>query len=290
MRVVVTGASGFVGTNFIKSCKSLEIIELDLLKNKIEEISFLGVDSVLHLAALVHQMNDIPEEQYFKINRDLAYSVAKKAKNNGVKHFILLSTVKVYGESHCNNVIYDESSTCHPKDSYGRSKHEAEKLVKSLEDINFKVAIVRSPLVYGPGVKANMLNLIKLVDKYKFLPFGCINNKRSMVYVNNLVELLKIIIEKKASGIFIAGDSKPLSTTEIIKYIARGLNKNVYLFKTPILIQKILKILFPKYINRIYGSFVVTNKNTNDKLKFNPPYSSESGFVEMVQWYIKKKN
>jgi nucleoside-diphosphate-sugar epimerase len=141
--VLITGSTGFIGTNFIRNAGDLTIKEADLLTTPVEKIDFSGCDCVLHLAALVHQMKGAPKELYFAVNRDLALEVAKKAKLQGVKHFVFMSTAKVFGESTTNVKPWDENTICSPKDPYGESKFEAEKLLKDLEDELFKVAIIR---------------------------------------------------------------------------------------------------------------------------------------------------
>jgi nucleoside-diphosphate-sugar epimerase len=287
MNLSITGSSGFIGTNFIKNNKITEITEIDLLLQKIPEISFDKVDTVLHLAALVHQMKGAPEEQYFKINRDLAYAVASKAKEQGVKHFVFMSTAKVFGESTTGKLAWDENSVCNPLDPYGKSKYEAEKLILGLQNESFKVAVVRSPLVYGAGVKANMYNLVKLVNKFPLLPLGGINNRRSIAYVGNLVALLEHIIEKQASGIFIAGDREVLSTSQLTKLIAKSSNRKIIILKIPTFFLWVLKKIKPSIIDRLFGSLELDNTNTNRKLGFIPPYSSEDGIREMVEWYKK---
>ncbi len=287
MNILITGSSGFIGTNFIKYSSDFFITEVDLLIKKVEEIDFNSIESVLHLAALVHQMKGAPEDLYFKINRDLVYEVAIKAKSQGVKQFVFMSSAKVFGESTTNEPPWNENSECHPKDTYGKSKYEAEKLLLGLEDEKFKVAIVRSPLVYGAGVKANMYNLVKLVIKFPILPLGGINNRRSFVYVENLVALLKRIIEKQASGIFIAGDRKSLSTTQLINIIAKESKKHIVLFNVPEFIITFTKRVKPSIMDRLFGSLELDNANTNQKLKFVPPYSTEEGIREMVLWYKK---
>jgi UDP-glucose 4-epimerase len=288
-KIIITGSSGFIGNNFIKSGSSIIIKAVDLLIQKVEEIDFTGIDSVLHLAALVHQMKGAPEEEYFKINRDLAYEVAKRAKDQGVKQFVLMSTAKVFGESTTAKPAWDENSECCPQDAYGKSKYEAEKLIKSLAEDNFEVAIVRSPLVYGVGVKANMYNLVKLVDRFKILPLGGIQNRRSMVFVGNLIALLRHIIDKQASGIFIAGDQSSLSTTELTRLIGKSFKKRLILIKIPEFMIWFLARIKPSIVDRLFGSLELDNSNTNKKLGFVPPFSTDEGINEMVEWYKYNK-
>jgi UDP-glucose 4-epimerase len=286
MKVIVSGSSGFIGTNFIKNSENLSIVEVDLLTQTVEDINFAGIDSVLHLAALVHQMRGAPEEQYFKINRDLALELAAKAKSQGVKQFVFMSTAKVFGESTTGKSAWNENSECNPQDTYGRSKYEAEKLLLGLQNEYFKVAVVRSPLVYGIGVKANMYNLVKLVNRFPVLPLGGINNVRSIAYVGNLVALLKHIIFTQASGIFIAGDREPLSTTKLVELISMASDKKVILFKTPGFMLQLARLIKPSIVDRLFGSLELDNTSTNVKLGFTPPYSVEEGINEMVKWSI----
>lgn len=290
MKIIVTGSTGFIGTNFIKNAQDLTIIEVDLLNQTVNEIDFAGIDAVLHLAALVHQMKGGQQEQYFRINRDLALSVAKEAKSRGVKHFVFMSTAKVFGESTTNKKPWNINSECSPQDAYARSKLEAEELIFGLEDNNFKVAVVRSPLVYGVGVKANMFKLMRLVDRYPVLPLGGIQNKRSIVFVGNLIALIKQIIIKNASGIFIAGDKTSLSTTQLTKLIAESLQKKILLIKIPGFIISFIRMIIPSIVDRLLGSLEMDNNDTNDKLQFTPPFSSAEGINEMVAWYRSRFN
>ncbi|MFC2152108.1 NAD-dependent epimerase/dehydratase family protein [Bacteroidota bacterium] len=288
--ILITGSSGFIGKHFIKNANEFSLTEVDLLTQNIKEIDFTGIDSVLHLAAIVHQLKGAPEEEYFRVNRDLTFEVAKKAKTEGVKQFVLMSTAKVYGESTGVNAPWHEKSICLPTDSYSKSKLDGEILVKGLVDKDFNIAIIRSPLVYGEGVKANMLNLIKFIDLLPIVPLGGIKNKRSLVYVGNLVALIKCIIQKQASGIFIAGDQAPLSTSQLIILIAKSLNKRIKLIKTPNFIIKGVKHIKPSVIDRLYGSLELDNNFTNHKLEFNPPYSTLEGISKMIFWYINNLN
>lgn len=170
MRILITGSNSFVGRNFIEYSLNRYVDEISLFENRPEDIDFSKYETVIHLVAIVHQSKTIPEHQYFRVNKDLCIKVAEYAKNSGVRQFIFLSTVKVYGKFMPNSGPWNEDSICKPEDSYGKSKYEAEIALKEMETVNFTVSIIRTPLVYGIGVKANMLSILKLVDKFPVLP------------------------------------------------------------------------------------------------------------------------
>lgn len=287
--IVLTGSTGFVGSYFLEHQGNLNIVEADLIANKPEDISLKGIDVVVHLAALVHQMKGAPVEQYFKINRDLAYEMARHAKSKGIKQFIFLSTVKVYGEYTSEGILWDEDFICKPIDAYGKSKMEAEKLLMGLQDDEFNVVIIRCPLVYGEGVKGNMLRLIKMIDRLPVLPFKNIQNKRSMVYVGNLVAMVKKAIDLNASGIFLAKDNRDLSINDWVTGIARHLGESIRLFRVPSIILMLIKRLKPGLYNRLFGSLVLNNDKSLKKLRFANPYSTENGIKNMINWYLERK-
>jgi len=190
-----------------------------------------------------------------------------------------MSTVKVYGEE--TDGIYNEESECHPEDEYGKSKLNAEIELQKLEDENFRVSIVRTPIVYGYGVKANIKSLVKLVNKIPILPFGGIENRRSMVYIGNLCHLVDVVIEQQKAGIFLASDDEPLSTTRLIELIGNNLEKKVYLVKIPFF-ETLLKLLKPSFYKRLYRSLEVDNTITKEKLNLKNPYSVEEGIKLML--------
>ena len=238
---------------------------------------------VFHVAAIVHQDKAIPEETYFKVNSDLAYKVAKKAKQDGVKQFVFMSTVKVYGENSTEKNPWSENSECKPSDPYGKSKLNAEKRLMKLNDETFTVSIIRTPVVYGSGVKGNILRIAKFVRKWKCIPFKGINNKRAMVYIGNLIALINKVIEKQQPGIFLAGDDKIISTSEFVKNLVAGSGKKKYFITFPILFQKIIKLLKPNLYNRLFNSMVIDNSRTFKELNFTPPYSIEQGLREVMK-------
>ena len=281
MNLLLTGSSGFVGSYFMTNYwTKYNIKTFSFRDNNFSSLHVEDVDVVMHLSALVHQMGGASEEEYEKINVTQTLELAKKAKRSGVKHFIFMSTVKVYGEE--TSSVYTESSTCRPEDDYGRSKLKAENELLKLEDASFKVSIIRTPIVYGYGVKANIKSLINLVSKVPVLPFTNIDNKRSMVYVGNLCHLIDEIIKKKVTGVFLASDYKAISTTELIELIAKNLDKKVYLVKIPFF-ESLLKLVKPSFHKRLYESLEVDNSKTKDILKFKNIYSVQDGIKFMIK-------
>ena len=280
MKLLITGSNGFVGSYFINKYESkFEIKKFSFLKDKINTLDCKDVDIAFHLSALVHQMGGASAEEYEKVNVIQTLQLAKKAKESGVKHFIFMSTVKVYGEETTSK--YSENSICNPEDEYGKSKLKAEKLLLELESENFRVSIIRTPIIYGYGVKANIKSLINLVNKVPLLPFGKIKNKRSMVYIGNLCHLVYETITQEKSGIFLASDDEAISTSRLIELMAKNLDKKVYLVKIPFF-ESLLKILKPSFHKRLYGSLEIDNSITKEKLNLKNPYSVEEGIKLMI--------
>jgi len=287
--ILIIGANSFIGTNFIKHSEFRDIKEISVKDKTLDTLPFKGYDVILYLAAIVHQNNEIPESEYLRINRDLCLEVTARAKKEGVKHFIFLSTLKVYGNIPSGNIINDENSECIPTDPYGKSKLEAEIGLKELEGPDFIVSVIRTPLVYGEGVKANMLSLIKLVEKIRILPFKNTGNRRNYTYVGNLVGFIDRIIEKKASGTFIVKDNETLSTDDLVKILAKNLNTGLSLFALPGFVLFIFKKLLPHYYDRLYGSMEVDNTKTKKILDYQSPYSADEGISRMISAYQKNK-
>lgn len=280
-KLLITGSNGFVGKYFINKYKNkYEIKTFSFLKDDINSLDCSDIDVVFYLSALVHQMGGSSSEEYERVNVIQTLQLAKKAKESGIKQFVFMSTVKVYGEE--TNTKYSEKSECHPEDEYGKSKLKAEHELKKLEDESFRVSIIRTPIVYGYGVKANIKSLVKLVNKVSILPFGNIQNKRSMVYIGNLCHLVDEVIKQEKSGIFLASDDEPISTTRLIELISKNLDKKVYLIKIPFF-QSLLKLLKPSFYKRLYGSLEIDNAITKEKLNLKNPYSVEEGISLMLK-------
>jgi nucleoside-diphosphate-sugar epimerase len=283
--ILLTGGTGFVGQRYLVYNKAkYNTKPISLQKLKVTEIDFQDIDVIVHLAGMAHQMQKIDNQIYFDVNYTLTKKFADAAKAAGVKHFIFVSTIKVFGE-HQKGVL-NESSPCLPKDDpYGESKLKAEQYVQSISDENFTVSILRPPLIYGPGVKGNLIRFLELGNKPYPLPFKNLDNRRTMVFLDNFIELINRIIETKQSGIFLASDESPISTEKLISEIRLNLGKNPNLFKIPNFMKTMLGFVKPDFALRLFGSLEMDTSDSFKRLGFIPPYSTEQGIKSMVDWY-----
>lgn len=249
-RVLITGANSYIGMSFEKfindydsKCEESDKILVDTLEMRFaswKDYDFSHYDSVLHLAGIVHQKETKSNrELYYKVNRDLAFETAKKAKEAGVKQFIYFSTMSVYG---LLTGVIDENTPENPTNAYGKSKLEGEKLIKSIEDDKYKVVIVRPPMIYGEGCKGNYQTLCKIVDICPIFPDY--PNQRSLITIENLCNFLFEIIKKEKKGLFLPQNQDYVSTTELVKEIA---------------LKKSKKVCFTKLFNPIINFFQKQN-------------------------------
>jgi UDP-glucose 4-epimerase len=278
--ILLTGSNGYLGNSFLNQYQDKYTFEnFSLLIQKLENISFDNIDTILHCAALVHQKVDHPYEKYHEINVDYPIKLAKFAKEHGVKQFVFISTIAVYGE---DIEKLDENTDYNPITHYGKSKLEAEKQLLQLSDDSFIVSIIRPPMIYGKNAPGNIDSLVKLVKKLPILPFGKIDNKRSFISIQNLCYIIDEIIMQQKSGIFLASDDEPLSTSKLIELIAKNLDKKIYLIKIPFF-ESLLKLVKPSFHKRLYGSLEVDNTLTKEKLNLKNPYSVEDGIRLMIK-------
>ena len=279
--VLITGASGFVGQRFCVNNKDRYLIKTVSLQNaQIEDLDLSGVDVILHLAGIAHRMDKTDDSLYFQVNYELTKKLAEAAKQAGVGHFIFVSTIKVYGDDY---ELLTPETMCRPNDAYGKSKLMAEAALKDWETKDFIISIVRPPLIYGQGVKGNMQKLMGLVENRKYIPLGNINNKRSMLGLDNFVALLDRVIETRKSGTFLIQDSEPVSTSRLISEIAKGKNIQIKLISIPWAVRYSIKKIAPEIYKRLFGSLVVDDSATRNLLNFEPPYSFEEGIRLMAK-------
>jgi UDP-glucose 4-epimerase len=277
MRILVTGSSGYLGRSFIRAYKNqYQFVNFSLQQRAIEKIDFTGVDTVLHAAALVHQKIDHPYEKYYEINVAYPLSLAKRAKEHGVREFVFISSIAVYGEE----VTYiDEHTSPNPSTHYGKSKLQAEKELQLLQDENFIISIIRPPMIYGYQAPGNIQSLLSLIQKTPLLPLGGIENRRSFIYIKNLTALIHRVIQSQKEGIFLVSDDHSISTTELIKSLALAQNKKIYLPKIP-LFSRLLQILKPKIYTRLYDNLEINNQKSREILDFITPYETKKALID----------
>ena len=314
-KILITGATGFLGKPLLCELnkqysnnavvpilrkKSSEFNNFDcLVVDGIGPLTYWddklgGIDCVIHCAARVHVMNDTvedPLEAFREVNVQGTLALAKAAAQSGVKRFIFVSSIKVNGESTTGRLPYKSSDSPSPEDPYGISKAEAEEGLKSIAvETGMEVVIIRPPLVYGPGVKANFAAMLKLASTGIPLPFGCINkNKRSMVYVENLISLIVACINNPnaANQTFLVSDNNDLSTKEFVKGLSNGLGKSGLMLPVPNVLFSIVGKMLGKsaVIDRLCGSLQVDINHTKDTLNWQPPYSVEQGFSATAKYF-----
>ncbi len=278
-KLLITGSNGFVGKYFINKYKNkYEIKTFSFLKDDINSLNCSDVDVVFHLSALVHQMGGSSSEEYERVNVIQTLQLAKKAKESGIKQFIFMSTVAVYG---IETGVMNEKSNYTPLTEYGKSKLRAEIELQKLDNKNFKVSIIRPPMIYGKNAPGNIDSLVKLVKKLPIIPLGKIENKRSFISIQNLCFIINEIITHQKAGVFLASDDEAISTSRLIELIAKNLDKKVYLVKIP-LFESLLKILKPSFHKRLYGSLEIDSSITKEKLNLKNPYSVEDGIKLMI--------
>ena len=278
-KILITDSNGYLASNFLNQYKKVYDFEkFSLLNQKIEDINFDNIDIILHCAALVHQKVEQPYEKYHEINVEYPVKLAKLAKQNGVKQFVFISTIAVYGEE---KEKLDENTICNPITPYEKSKLEAEKKLVELNDDSFIVSIIRAPMIYGKNAPGNIDSLIKLVKKLPIIPLGKIKNKRSFISIQNLCFIINEIITHQKAGVFLASDDEPISTSRLIELIAKNLDKKIYLVKIPFF-ESLLKLVKPSFHKRLYGSLEIDNSITKEKLNLQNPYSVEDGIKLMI--------
>ena len=328
MKYLITGADGFLGKHFLAKLsergtpvramiqEGMPEIELpgdpetvrgDLLKPESLAGCVEGVTHVIHLAARVHMMNDPapdPEKEFFRVNVEGTKNLMSAAGKAGTLRFLLMSTVKAIGEEDAG--VFDETTPPNPTTPYGKSKLAAENAIFELaNELAVRAVALRLPMVYGPGAKGNVIRLLDAAEKDRKLPFGAIKNKRSMVYVGNVVDAAITAIESdKSNGqVYLVCDEKPYSTAEVYAAICKSMGKQPLLRNNPLSILKLLGFcgdlasfltrrnmpVDSSVIMRIAGDLYFNSEKIQTDLGFKPKVDLAEGIDRTVQWYHQTK-
>jgi UDP-glucose 4-epimerase len=309
-RVLVTGASGFVGRTLCQvlvekgfhvrgavrrpgsSLLHDQVVVGDIGSTTQWGEALRDIDAVVHAAARAHIMNAKPSDLdlYYETNARGTARLAEAAAKAGVKRFLYVSSIKVNGEERPLGA-YLASDTPNPQDPYGKSKLEGEKALLAAAG-SLQVAIVRPPLVYGPGVRANFLRLMRWVDKEYPLPLGCVNNRRSLVSVWNLCDLFVHLLSHPLPNnrAWLVSDGEDLSTPDLIRKLALAMGRRARLLPVPEGVLQFAGMLTGKSaeVSRLRGSLAVDISATRQDLGWSPPVSMDAALLRTVQWYLNE--
>jgi len=257
-----------------------------------------GTDVVVHCAARVHVMSETatnPLHAFREVNVDGSLAVARAASQAGVSRFVFVSSIKVLGESTEGRDAFVADDALSPQDAYGQSKSEAEvALTEFCSQVGMELVIVRPPLVYGPGVGGNFESLLKLAESPFPLPFGGLSNRRSMIYLGNLSDVIRRCVDQPGLGskTFLVSDGDDLSTTDLFTLARRAFGLGPRLFPVPHRIFRVVGNLTGRsgVVDRLFGSLQVDMSETERVLSWQPPFSPEVGISETARAYLESKN
>lgn len=316
MKVVVTGANGFVGAALCqalakhghavrKAVRSIqavkpanepgvEVAAVGNINSQTDWAAVLsGVDVVIHLAARVHVMQESaadPLAEFRQVNVAGTERLARSAAACGVRRLVYVSSIKVNGESTEGGRKYTELDPPAPQDPYGISKYEAEQaLHRVAQETGLEVVIVRPPLVYGPGVRGNFIQMLRVLGKGIPLPLASVDNLRSLVYLGNLVDALTMCATHPAAAgqIYLVSDGADISTPDLLRTLADAAGQRAHLLPCPIFLLRILAMLAGKgpQADRLLGSLRVESGKIRRELNWTPPYTLHQGLQATAEWY-----
>ncbi|MGZ8145081.1 MAG: UDP-glucose 4-epimerase family protein [Methylosarcina sp.] len=312
--VLITGANGFIGRELCAqltgqgwrvraavraSCpiaSAFDTVMIDTVDEKTDwERALDKIEVVIHLAGRAHVVKDAatdPMADFRRINVEGTLNLARQAANTGIRRFVFISSIKVNGENTPLGQPYTAVDRPAPADPYGISKYEAEESLRRLSsESGMEVVIIRPPLVYGPGVQGNFLTMMRWLDRGIPLPLGLVSNKRTLVALNNLVDLIITCIKHPAAAnqTFLAGDNEDLSTTELLNRLAGALGKKAWLLPVPVgLLSFFLGLLGNSAATqKLCGSLQVDIDKTQEMLGWTPPMSVDEALRKTAQDYLR---
>jgi nucleoside-diphosphate-sugar epimerase len=316
-RLLITGCNGFIGQALTKQCMEMGISVLGAFRSD-KKIGYLpdwvepvivqevgpqtdwtgalsGVTEIVHLAAKVHDLKksgNNPREEYFRTNIAGTARLARAAADAGVRRMVFLSTIKVHGEG--KEEPYTEADSTEAHDPYSISKLEAENVLREISSRSqLETVVLRPPLVYGPEVRANFLRLIQLVERRVPLPFAGVSNRRSLIFVENLVDAILICLKdpNAAGKTYLVADAERPSTPELITQIAEFLDVPVKLFNLPPSVVRTAAALFgrQKEADRLIGSLSADTSKIRREIGWGPRFVQREGLRATVEWYLQQK-
>ena len=314
-KILLTGVTGFVGRALVNEMLRLELTVVaavrslsadlpgdvrqyvvgDLLLNTEWSLALNDIDVVIHSAARVHIMDDRvadPLSEFRKVNVDGTLNLARQAAEEGVKRFVFISSIKVNGEITSDGCPFRPDDNINVTDPYGLSKYEAEQgLLALAKSTSIEVVIIRPPLIYGPGVKANFRSLLKWVNRGLPLPFALIQNKKSFIALDNLVNFIIHCVDhpKAANEIFLISDGEDVSTAELLRKIAKAFDKKAILLPIPVSLMKVVAKGLGKedVANRLFGSLQVDSSKARDLLGWEPVITMDEQLKKIADAGLK---
>ena len=250
-----------------------------------------GITVVVHLAARVHVMHDTskdPLNKFRRVNVEGSVNLANQAAVVGITRFVYISTIKVNGEG--RNTLYLESDLPAPQDAYAVSKCEAERGLWAISaETGMEVVVLRVPLVYGPGVGANFFQLLKIIDQGWPFPLGGINNKRSLLYIGNLINAILCVLQhpRAANQLFLLSDCQDASTTQLVTWLAQALGKQTRMFPvSERLLRSVAGVVGrSSAVDRLFGSLYLDSTKIQRELGWSPPFTLQEGLQATAKWY-----
>jgi UDP-glucose 4-epimerase len=281
--ILITGKNSYIGTSLenwlMREPDKYKVDTVDMKDGSWKEKDFSEYDVVFHVAGIAHVSSDPKmEDLYYKVNRDLTIETAEKAKAEGVKQFIFMSSIIVYGESSSSKRVIDRDTVPTPSNFYGNSKLQAEEGIKDLESDDFRIVVVRPPMIYGKGSKGNYPRLANMAKKIPLFPD--IDNERSMLHIDNLCEFIKVMIDHEEMGLYFPQNKEYVKTSELVKTIAEVHGKKIWMTK---LFNPVLKLMFGiGIVNKVFGNLVY-EKSMSDYDKVNYRIRTFKESIELTE-------
>src|SRR6056297_1851808 len=268
-RVLITGKNSYIGTSLenwvMREPDNYKVDTVDMKDGSWKEKDFSQYDVVFHVAGIAHVSSDPKmEDLYYKVNRDLTIETAEKAKAEGVKQFIFMSSIIVYGDSSSSKRVIDRNTVPTPSNFYGNSRLQAEEGIKDLESDDYKIVVLRPPMIYGKGSKGNYPRLANIAKKIPMFPD--IDNERSMLHIDNLCEFIKVMIDHEETGLFFPQNKEYVRTSEMVRLIAEVHGKKIWMIRW---MNWLFSLMFGiGIVNKVFGNLVY-EKSMSDYDKAN---------------------